>query len=218
MALPLHRGKVLQKERRGKVLLLSLATTDFNFVAGQYLALNFGGKLYYYSILSNPSQKEKVDLAIKFYDDKKMQDFENIAVDQELEIHGPAGNLTFDEITTHDHYFIAGGTGIAPLYSMITEYIARFLQHQFVLLFSVKEKEDLFLHEQCLSLAKKYSNFSYIPTLTRGKWEGAMGRVQIHFPLDVEKKTFYICGPKEMVKDVQTTLLLKGVHLENIKS
>ena len=85
------------------------------------------------------------------------------------------------------------------------------------MIFSVKEKKDLFLHEEFQQLAKKYANFTYIPTLTREKWKGATGRVQAHLPADVENKTFYICGLKELVLETKEVLLKKGAALKHIK-
>lgn len=45
-----------------------------------------------------------------------------------------------------------------------------------------------------------------------------MGRVQEHLPANVENKTFYICGLKELVLETKEVLLKKGAALKNVKS
>ena len=44
-----------------------------------------------------------------------------------------------------------------------------------------------------------------------------MGRVQLHLPSDLQHKTFYICGLKEMVLETRELLLSKGVSPDKIK-
>lgn len=207
------------------VLLLSLsAPPEFAFQAGQYAILRVEKgsefRLKSYSILNPPSTKGRIDLCIKLVKRGFASEvLQKAKKGDSFQVKGPLGHFVFDEKDKNEElWFIGGGTGVSPLYSMITEYLPKYKNKKFVLIFSVKEEKDLFLHQEFQELAKKYANFTYIPTLTREKWKGAMGRVQEHLPANVENKTFYICGLKELVLETKEVLLKKGAALKNVKS
>ena len=100
---------------------------------------------------------------------------------------------------------------------MLMEYVPKHPQKRCTLIFGVRSKEDLFLHQELQELAEKHLHFRYIPTLSRDAWEGSMGRVQAHLPENMQEKTFYICGLKEMVLETQALLISKGVAKEKIR-
>ncbi len=207
------------------VILLSLSTpNDFSFAAGQFITLRIekGGefRLKSYSILSPSPENGKVDLCIKIIEGGFASEvFKTVKKGDTFQAKGPFGHFVFDEDDKNNEiWLIGGGTGIAPLYSMIKKHLATQKNRKFMLLFSVKGKKDLFLHEEFQQLAKEHFNFTYIPTLTREKWGGATGRVQAHLPSDGENKTFYICGLKELVLETKEVLLKKGAVQKNVKS
>ncbi len=206
------------------VMLLSFTPhSALSFNAGQYVMLKIvqGNELRWkpYSILNPPSRKGVLDVCAKIIPGgfaseafKAMQSGETVTV------RGPFGHFTFNEADVNPEYwFIAAGTGVAPLYSMITEYLPRLPDKKFVLLFGVRQQANLFLQEEFQRLAQQFSHFTYMPTLSRDSWEGHFGRVQQHLPEDVSGKTFYLCGLKEMVLETRELLLSKGVASPNIK-
>ncbi|MBI2582261.1 hypothetical protein HYV87_04015 [Candidatus Woesearchaeota archaeon] len=226
--MPLHTftATVLEnKKLTDDVILLSFsAPKEFSFHAGQFITLRLEKetefRLKSYSILSPPSQKGKIDLCIKIVDGGFASEvLKKAKKGDSFQIKGPLGHFVFEEDDKNKEiWLVGGGTGVAPLYSMLKEHLANVKNKKFVLIFSVKEKKDLFLHQEFEQLAKKHSNFTYIPTLTREKWNGATGRVQEHLPDNVENKTFYICGLKELVLETKEFLMKKGVILRNVKS
>lgn len=144
--------------------------------------------------------------------------FKELKLGDKLEVKGPFGHFIFDERSKNkEHWFIGCGCGLAPLYNIIIANLAKFPQRKFVLLFSVKTKQNLIFHGFLKELGKKHPNFEYIPTLTREEWAGRTGRVLEHLPEDVKHKTFYICGMNEMVSSVKEHLLTAGVKLKDIK-
>ena len=204
------------------VVLLSFAVpSSLSFQAGQYAIMKIMNGTDFrwksYSILNPPSEKGKLDLCIKLISGGFASEaFRLMEVGTTLSFRGPLGHLTFDE-TSDEHWFIANGTGVVPFYSMIMEYVPKHPQKKCTLIFGVRSKEDLFLHQELQELAAQYPHFTYIPTLSRDAWEGSMGRVQIHLPKDMQDKTFYICGLKEMVLETQELLLSKGVAKEKVR-
>ena len=226
--MPLHafQATVLEnKKLTDDVIFLSLsAPKDFNFLAGQFVTVRIENstefRLKSYSVLNPPSEKGKIDLCIKIVDGGFASEILRKAQKgHSFQVKGPLGHFVFEEDDkSKEIWLIGGGTGVAPLYSMLKEHLPHHKNKRFVLIFSLKEKKDLFLHQEFQQLAKRYANFTYIPTLTREKWDGATGRVQEHLPANVENKTFYICGLKELVLETKEVLLKKGVALKHVKS
>src|SRR3989338_1256393 len=225
MAIQTFTGTVLRKKHLTEdVILLSLGIpSDFSFQAGQFenIRIKNNGVVKYkpYSILSPPSQQGQLDLCIKMIENGFASEvFEQTKEGDTFEIKGPFGHFVFDANSPHnEHWFIAAGTGVAPFYSMLQEHLSQSRTKKFILLFGVRSQENLFLHEEFLSLQKKYPHFTYIPTLSRDKWEGKQGRVQNHLPADLQNKTFYICGLKELVLETKELLLRKRVTSADIK-
>jgi glycine betaine catabolism B len=192
---------------------------DFTFKAGQFVSICFeiDGKKHMrsYSILNPPSQKSKLDFVVQLIPGgTASKEFTKINIGDKFEMKGSFGHFTFVD-NSDDNWFLATGTGVAPLYSMIKENISS--GKKFTLVFGVRFEENLFLHEELLALAKKHENFIYIPTLSQGVWDGAMGRFQKHLPENLSGKTFYICGIKEVVMETKELLSSKGVTKEYIK-
>ncbi|HLD40502.1 MAG TPA: FAD-binding oxidoreductase [Candidatus Nanoarchaeia archaeon] len=226
--MPIHtfQATVLEnKKLTDDVIFLSLsAPTEFSFRAGQFITLRLENgsefRLKSYSVLNPPSEKGKVDLCIKLIAGGFASEILRKAKKGDsFQVKGPLGHFAFEEDDLNQEiWMIGGGTGVAPLYSMLKEHLAGYKNTKFVLVFGVKEKKDLFFDTEFQQLARKYANFTYIPTLTREEWKGAKGRVQAHLPANVENKTFYICGLKELVLETKEILVKKGVALKNVKS
>lgn len=214
---------VLAKKRylTDDVLFLSFTVPkEFTFQAGQYVMIqmtrNGVARLKPYSVLSPPSQKGALDFCVKIIEGGfASEGFKEMEPGGEFIFKGPLGRFLFDE-QGEDHWFICTGTGMTPFYSMLREHLPKHPQKQFTLLFGVRTRQNLFLHEKLLELAATHHNFSYIPTLSRDEWDGKTGRVQAHLPANLQDKTFYICGLKELVLETQELLLKKGVAPQNI--
>ena len=206
------------------VIMLSFqCPEDFTFKAGQYVSVKIENesetKRRSYSILNPPSQKGRLDLCIKIVEGGFASEiFNDAKIGDTFEIKGPLGHFIFDENeNSSTSYLIGTGTGVTPLHSMLLEFVPAMPQKRFVLIFGVRHKTGLFLHDQFKQLARKYPNFEYIPTLSRDKWEGKEGRVQRHLPDNCDDAIFYICGLKEMVFEVKGLLINKKVDPKNIR-
>ncbi len=223
--MPIPEQTAILKEKKhltDDVLFLSFEVSPaFSFEAGQYVIIKViqdtDFRMKSYSILNPPSEKGVLHVCAKLIPGGFASEaFKVMNIGEELTFRGPLGHLTFDQ-SSEEHWFIANGTGVVPFYSIITENVSKYPQQKFNLIFGVRSQKDLFLHEEFSDLSKKSPNFTYIPTLSRDAWEGSMGRVQAHLPQDMQSKTFYICGLKEMVQETQALLLEKGVAKQSIR-
>lgn len=193
-----------------------------------------------YSISSRPTPGY-FELCVKVVENGLASNFlANLKEESEVEFLGPIGNFGFkeqaqsqpqtqpeDQLNTKNHLslFIATGTGIAPLKSMIEDELAKGNQQKMHLLFGVRYIKDIFYKEFFEKLAAKYKNFTFDLTLSRPEnesWEkegGKIGRVTDllkTLELDPKTTTAYICGLKDMVEETTKILQQKGLLPEAI--
>jgi len=184
----------------------------FGFVAGQWLSVKTntpdGEEMTRaYSIASPPSENNRFAFCLHRVHDAFMSNHLcKLAEGAEITFQGPFGSFILRP-PMRDTVFIATGTGIAPLRSMLHWLLAdreRHLGHQFSLLFGVRDEQDIYYREEFERLVADHPNFHFLPTLSRGgpEWKGLRGYVQEHVPGIVADRTdmhAYICGLDKMV-------------------
>ena len=185
----------------------------FGFVAGQWLSFKAakpdGEEITRaYSIASPPDGDNRFALCLNRVQDGFMSNFLcDLEEGAEISCQGPFGDFILRP-PLRDTIFIATGTGIAPLRSMLHWLLADELRHQgkqLWLVFGNRTERDIYYHQEFLRLSANHSNFHYLPTLSRGgpDWQGLRGYVQEHVPGIVQGRTdmhAYICGLDKMIK------------------
>jgi ferredoxin-NADP reductase len=196
----------------------------FGFVAGQWLSFKTNKPdgeeiVRAYSIASPPGGDNKFALCLNRVQDGFMSNFLcDMKEGDEIHCQGPFGDFILRP-PMRDTILIATGTGIAPFRSMLQWLFApmedgrprpsaseaRHQGKQLYLLFGNRTEKDIYYHDEFQHLAKKYTNFHYLPTLSRGapEWQGLRGYVQEHVPTIAQVRNdmhAYICGLDKMVK------------------
>jgi ferredoxin-NADP reductase len=138
----------------------------------------------------------------------------------EIEMKGPLGGFVLRDPAV-DAVFVATGTGVAPIRSILLHELQRGTQRQYTFLFGVRQEGTLLYGEEFNALAARHPNFHFLPTLTRGSedWKGLRGRVQQHLASVIGDRRdlhVYICGMKAMVEDVRTQLKEWGFDRKQI--
>ncbi|MBU0471819.1 MAG: hypothetical protein KKF89_03415 [Nanoarchaeota archaeon] len=219
------KGTLISKEQLVSDVFLFSFKLDkyFCFKPGEFILVKVDNgvehKFKAYSVFSPPSQKECLDLCIKIIPDGfASKIFDNAKIGVVFDMRGPFGDLVFDESDGNkNHFFVGVGSGVAPFHCMAKEFVKKYPDKNFKLLFGVKMRDELVFHNFFLQLDKDNDNFEYLPTLTREEWDGRQGRVQHHLGEDFSDTTFYLCGLKEMVLSTKNLLIEKGVEPKNIK-
>ena len=65
-----------------------------------------------------------------------------------------------------DLIFIAGGSGMAPIKSLVEEIFSEGFEKEAWFFYGARTKKDLYLAEEWMELAEKYPNFHFIPALS----------------------------------------------------
>jgi CDP-4-dehydro-6-deoxyglucose reductase len=133
------------------------------------------------------------------------------------------GKFQLHEPIETDLCFIATGTGIAPLRSMIFDIYKRKLSHKNIyLVFGNRYEKDILYRDEFEQLEKDLPGFHFIPVLSRetSGWNGKTGYVHaVYEELFADKRPaqFYICGWAAMLKEARQRLEAMGYDRSMIR-
>jgi ferredoxin-NADP reductase len=116
--------------------------------------------------------------------------------------------------------FIAGGTGIAPLRSMLGELLARRRNIRPALVYSARTPDEFAFREELESLQAQ-GRLDVRLTVTRDQstaWSGGRGRINANLirELLTPESWCLLCGPPTLVTDTIALLQSQGVSDERI--
>jgi CDP-4-dehydro-6-deoxyglucose reductase, E3 len=196
---------------------------EFEFEAGQYISVkvNEKGDRRAYSIATAPGGK-RVGLLVDLSPGGiGSQFFEKLEVGETVEILGPLGRFVIEDQASLGLLFVATGSGVAPLRSMIEDLLKnKRFAGEVKLVWGLRFEKDVFWMKEFEELEKKYKNFKFELVLSKpGEgWQGKKGRVTdwIEKMKDVGGCEFYVCGSSEMVGDCVKRLVGKGVEEKKI--
>ena len=196
----------------------------FKFTAGQAteVSINKSGWEDKKRPFTFTSLNEDPDLEfiIKGYSLKKYPDHSGVTekihklkVGDELIINEPWGTINYKGLGV----FIAGGAGITPFIAIFRKLTKDKKLKGNKLIFSNKEARDVILEPE---LKEIFDDNELALTLTREKKDGyEHGRIDAEF---LEKhagdfsQNFYVCGPKQMVKDLREILEKLGASADSL--
>ena len=208
---------------------LDLGTARFRYLAGQaaHLGPEEAEALVPYSIASAPEDTAKggfLEFLIKVDASERWgNSFPPLRRGSRLAVKGALGHFTFPERPSERHFlFIAGGTGIAPMRSMIRHARAMGHRGRISVLYSARTPLDFAYRGELRGMARR-GELRLVLTATRGpedNWRGQRGRItvtQLEVLLDDPATLCFVCGPAAMVDDVPRMLRELGVDRSRIR-
>jgi ferredoxin-NADP reductase len=196
----------------------------FDFQPGQFVSLvapNEEGRIITraYSIASAPRANSHFDLCLNRVENGF---FSNLLCDlpegSDLKFHGPHGLFVLRN-PLRDSIFVATGTGIAPMRGFLEWVFAEPARHrgrELWLVYGTRHTTSIYYQDEFTELARRFANFHYIITLSRGgeDWKGERGYVQEHVrkllasraPDKRNEMDAYICGLNAMVSSTRKLL------------
>lgn len=212
---------------RTRVISLDLAAPDFQFTAGQAVMVGLNGSVLRkpYSIASAPWEVSKTGVMqlLAQIDDSGAPDphLELAAPGALVDLEGPFGGFALPrEFDALPLLFVAGGTGIAPLRSMLMERLARPSVPHIAVVYSARSAEGFgFLAE--LDSMMQAGRIRLFLTVSRdeGTWIGRRGRIDaslLQQALPSPEACCLLCGPPQLVSDVTQQLVRLGVPAARI--
>jgi phenol/toluene 2-monooxygenase (NADH) P5/A5 len=194
--------------------LLIALDRPLSFNPGQYIQLDMpDGDSRPYSIASTPATPDRIELHIKRTSGGVCTDgwvFNQLAVGDAITLSGPYGRFSFRPARPEPILLLGGGTGLAPLKSMVLHIASTRDNHEVVLYHGVATRNDLYDHELFEAMDAEHDWFSYRPALSRAEWNGRTGRVPNLLAQDYGRASghvAYICGRPSMVNDTLKSLM-----------
>ncbi len=202
------------------------------FIPGQYMQL--ASKPYpkqkepvfrAYSISSVPSDHQHVELMIRLVPDGTLTTwvFEHLEEGEEVTLTGPYGDFRLSN-TQREMVWIAGGSGMAPFWSLLRHMIEHGIHRKTTYFFGAVQRRDLFLVDELRQLAQEHEWFNYVPALSgqdipESEWDGDRGLItevvgkHIQDGRDMEG---YLCGSPGMIDASIKVLHDKGIDDDRI--
>jgi len=113
--------------------------------------------------------------------------------------------------------FVAGGTGITPMISIIRWILARSLPVELFLVYANKTEADIIFKDEWAEDAREHASFHCYHVLEQppAGWRQGTGRVteamlREHLPPPGPDTVLFLCGPPPMVEVLESTLKALG--------
>ncbi len=203
-----------------KVTLRLPPNTEFNFLAGQYVNIIKSNIKRSYSI-AGYQEMNSLFFYIKKHESGLMSKylFDEAKENDLLRIEGPKGSFFLRGTILDNLIFLATGTGIAPILSILKSPLNyEMLKKKNIYIFHGGRFKDDLIEQDFF----KNWGVNYYPTLSREKVEGYyFGYIQknlLNEPINLKLSTVYACGSEIMINDAKELLIKNGLHAKEFYS
>ena len=203
------------------VLRLRLPTGQrAKFQAGQYLQILLeDGSARSYSMANPPQENDSLTLHIRHVSGGLFsQRVVQLAPGDLLDIELAFGHVELAADDTRPIVFVAGGTGFAPVKSLLDDMLKRRVQRDITLIWGARDPAGLYMPAAVERWQKQWPGFRYVPALSdvpAGEAGGAFaGRVDEALKAsfaDLAGHIVYCCGSPPMVSAVRGAAAERGL-------
>ncbi len=195
------------------------------FQAGQYLQIRMDdGSARCYSMANPPQESDGVTLHVRhvpggLFSGKVV----GLKAGDLLTIELPFGHVNLPQDDLRPLVFVAGGTGFAPVKSILDDMAKRKLQRTITLIWGAREASGLYLHAAVDKWLRQWPAMRFVPALSGTPDDSLLnafaGRVdealRTHCP-DLAGHVVYACGSPAMVDAVRRVALQTGAEPADI--
>jgi len=201
--------------------------TSAEFEPGQYVELSTpdGSVTRAYSIANTANWEGKLEFLIHLQPQGKFSSYLSgqATIGDLLKVRGPQGGFVLQDNGTRPRCFVAGGTGLAPMLSMLRRMAEFGEMNACTLLFGVTRHADLFGLDDIAAMQASLPQLQTEVTVWQADadWQGSVGT-----PVDALQKLLatglkpdiYLCGPPAMIDAAEQAALTAGVPAGQIFS
>jgi CDP-4-dehydro-6-deoxyglucose reductase, E3 len=206
-------------------LWLKLPSNErLQFLPGQYLDfLLKDGKRRSFSLANSPEEDSLLELHIRHVPGGQFTDhvFSAMKAKDIMRISGPYGSFFLRDgegSASKPAIFLAGGTGFAPIKSILQHAFHHAVAREFVLYWGAKAQPDLYLASLPEQWQQEQKNFRFIPVLSEPRaedhWSGRSGFVHqavLDDHADLSAYEVYACGAPPMIAAAKRDFLARGL-------
>ncbi len=219
--------------------------STFKFKHGQYVTLKFdingSEERRSYSLCSSMHEDEWT-VAVKKVEKGKVSTYmiDTLTEGTMVEVAKPQGKFTckINSEGNKSYYLIGAGSGITPLMSILKTVLEEEPKSTVFLLYGNRNEDSIIFKNELVALEKRYSGQLIVthtlsqPQKEKGgwfkkdkiNWNGQVGRIDgqrvrlflADNPPRSKDEEYFICGPGEMIKAAESTLLELGTDKKHI--
>ncbi|MDQ6660588.1 MAG: 2Fe-2S iron-sulfur cluster binding domain-containing protein [Chloroflexota bacterium] len=198
------------------------------FSAGQYSSIRIpdSDESRAYSMANTPLTNNRLEFMIKVFPGGRFSALleGGLTIGQPVEVMGPYGVFMLREKSNSDIICIGGGSGMAPLWSLLNSMAERGIQRKATYYYGARTRKDLFYLDKMQELAERLPGFRFIPALSMAtaedEWEGETGLITDVLDRNIEdgqtQTQAYLCGPPPMIDAAIPVLVRKGISENRI--
>jgi CDP-4-dehydro-6-deoxyglucose reductase len=208
-----------------QVFLRLPAVEPLRFKAGQYLdVLLDGGRRRSFSIASPPHDSDLIELHVRRVPGGGFTEalFQTLHDGSLLRIEGPIGQFVYREQSA-PALMIAGGTGFAPLKSMLRHALENGSRREIGFYWGARQLVDVYEEALMLEWVRKYPNLRFTAVLSEASGVSAahhrLGWVHEAALADHPSLTafdVYAAGPPAMVEAIRAAFPARGVSEDRL--
>src|SRR5208282_70603 len=230
--LPARIERALSLSHDVMALYLRLPAVEaFHFEAGQYIDIMLsGGRRRSFSIASPPHDSKLLELHVRRVAGGELTErlFNEQTRNALLNIEGPLGQFVYrpsaprlNGASAAPILMIGGGTGLAPLKSILRHVIETGIDRPMTLYWGVRSERDLYAHAELERVALQAPRFRYVPVLSepQSTWAGRRGWVHaapLHDIGALDPYDIYASGPPAMIAAVRSEFAAHGADASRL--
>jgi CDP-4-dehydro-6-deoxyglucose reductase len=204
------------------------APMGFSFEAGQYVFLGLNpDDMKPFSIASAPSELPRLIFHVRNTHHSEWMEgfFGALSEGVTLSISAAQNHLNNPAVASAKTLvLVAGGTGFAPLRSLLVEALAQEIPPRIYLFWGVRDTTEYYARQELESLKCLFPELTYCISLSEPKsqcdWTGCVGMIHLQIEpviaVSLSQATAVLCGPPPMVQSTKTALMEKGLAEKNI--
>lgn len=202
---------------------------EMNFLPGQYAELyvpDAGDVHRAYSMANTPETDERAEFIIKVYPGGRFSGLldGDLQPGDRMTVKVPFGTFTLNEKSEGDVIFIGGGSGMAPIWSILNHMAEKGIERDATFYYGARTKKDLFYLDKLEELAERLpGEFHFVPALSEpepdDEWDGETGLITDvvdRLEESLAGTEAYLAGPPPLIDAALPVLNMKGVSEDDI--
>lgn len=204
--------------------LTIVAGGPYTFSAGQHAQLKFGPGVpaRNYSMANRPDQGV-LEFFVRHVPRGQASGhvFTSLHLGAEVTVSGPLGNAYLRENHRGPILAVAGGSGMAPIKSIVETALHAEPSREVHLYFGVRDERDIYLESWLSELRARHPNvLTHLvlsqPSGTSARRKGLVSQAVLEDVASFEDFKAYVAGPPAMVEALQLALVERGVALRDV--
>lgn len=218
----LERVTGLTPTIRGVTLRL-VSPPQMRFTAGQFVNVEVPGtdNVRAFSMANAPSASSEIELIVRMFPGGRFSEYlKSAKPGQLIRVSGPVGSLRV-RLSYRKILMIAGGSGMAPMLSMLTDLAQKNDRRPATVFFGARTCEELYYTDRMKALCGPSARAEFVPVVQDAgeAWDGERGLVTDAIARrmgSLKGYDAYLCGPPPMVEAARDLVIRLGVREANV--